>query len=89
MSRKYLRDSVTGKPYDPVTKKWLDEELDCIAGDLAGHSHPGELPAAEFVLTATIVPPEAVLTPDTVEKLVELPASDSQTDILTQDMFDQ
>lgn len=27
MTRKYLRDSVTGRPYDAVTKEWLDEQV--------------------------------------------------------------
>ena len=34
MSRRYFRDSVTGRPYDPVTKAWLDEEArDAVRGE--------------------------------------------------------
>lgn len=34
--RKYLRDSVTGKPYDPDTKQWLiDADLDSTLSDIA------------------------------------------------------
>lgn len=38
--RKYLRDSVTGKPYDPATGRLINEELvDVLTGDLLALMH--------------------------------------------------
>ena len=48
--RKYLRDSVTGKPYDPDTKQWLiDADLDSTLGDLTHQ-------AAEHIAPPVSVP---------------------------------
>lgn len=34
MNKRYFRDSVTGRPYDPATKAWLDEEArDAVRGE--------------------------------------------------------
>lgn len=54
--RKYLRDSVTGKPYDPDTKQYiLDEFADSVSADLLG---------------ALATPADTALTPDNAAAVV-------------------
>lgn len=60
--RKYLRDSVTGRPYDPDTRQYLleetlDENRDSISADL---------------LSALSTPSDTALTPDHATALANL-----------------
>lgn len=45
MRRKYLKDSVTGKPYDPATGQYiLDELADSVLGDIQDTVAPAPTP---------------------------------------------
>lgn len=75
MRRRYLRDSVTGKPYDPITKQYIHEALldaDCVLGDEFAQAAPEPAPAPAPVPEPALVPEPAPPT-DALNLEAELP----------------
>ncbi|MCC6489129.1 MAG: hypothetical protein IT364_16640 [Candidatus Hydrogenedentes bacterium] len=83
MRRKYLKDSVTGKPYDPDTGQYiLDELADSVLGDLH-HTHD-EAPA-EIVIPRAPEP-----APSTMFESIHNPVPPVEEEIIkAPDLFDE